>query len=223
MGAIKYDWSSGDRYGYLMLTGKSYSVKYPKCAVRYVECICDCGKIFYTLFSKVKRGGTKSCGCKRMEFIIKGNTTHGMSLRGIVNPIYKAWQQMKERCRGGREKEYKDYTLRGVIVCKEWLDFNVFYDWAINNGWKEGLSLDRYPNNDGIYEPKNCRWATVPMQNRNKRNNVLIEAFGETKCVTDWQNSDICSVNASTIKYRINKMKWSAEDAIYKPRQDFNK
>lgn len=217
-----FGYKAGDVYEYLTLTGKSYCKAYERCTVRYVECICICGKIFFTLFSKVKRGGTKSCGCKRMSFIIKGNTKHGMTLNGIVHPIYKAWQQMKERCKGTREKENRDYTQRGIIVCEEWKDFNIFNKWAIENGWAEGLSLDR-ENNDGNYEPKNCRWVTIPVQNRNTRRNIFVEAFGEKKCVTDWANSEKCSVKASTITYRIKKLGWHPEDAIQKPRTNSGK
>lgn len=209
-------YTSGDKYGYLMLTGKAY-MGGTNGGLRYVEVICECGKIWFTVFKDVLSGRTKSCGCKRMSFILAAITTHGMASKG-GHPIYKAWWAMQQRCKGLREEDFNNYTSRGIVVCDEWINsFDAFRKWSIENGWKKGLSLDRFPNNDGNYEPGNCRWATDPMQNRNKRNNLLITAFGETKCMAEWCEDERCSVYPNTIKHRINILKWDTEKAITHP------
>lgn len=209
-----FDYKSGDRYAYLMLTGKALMQKSGGKWTRYVECICDCGKTWFTRWYGVKSGGTKSCGCKKNEIIQKANTIHGMNLNRKVHPIYRAFQNMHSRCNlPVTNKGYKNYVGKGISVCEEWDRFPAFYKWAIENGWKQGLSLDRYPNNDGNYEPSNCRWATIGEQNRNKGVNVFITAFGETKCVRDWENDERCTVNFTTLTHRIDNG-WNPEDAI---------
>lgn len=210
---------SGDKYNYLTLTGKSYCKPYPTCSIRYVECICVCGKIFFTLFYKVKSGGTKSCGCKRMEFIVAGNTKHGMTLNGKINPVYRTWLAIRQRCYNPKTPRYKSYGGRGISVCSEWLEsFDSFYVWAMAAGWQTGLSIDRFPDNDGNYEPSNCRWATGNQQNRNKSNNINITAFGKTMCITDWSKDEICAgISLNALKCRIEKLGWSPEEAIITP------
>lgn len=207
-------YESGDKYGVLTLTGKCYMNK----KNRFVECICECGKVWFTMFIDVKTGRTKSCGCKRLSFVLQANTKHGMTLNGIAHPIYSAWQAMRNRCKGDKEEDRINYTERGIIVCEEWLkDFNVFHKWAIDNRWERGLSLDRI-NNDGNYEPSNCRWATMAVQNRNTSRNNFLTAFGETKCVQDWVHDSRCKVSWNTIIYRITKLNLSVELAITKER-----
>lgn len=91
--------------------------------------------------------------------------------------LYRIWLQMKNRCFNIRTNRYKDYGGRGITVCDEWKnDFTKFYDWSILNGYQENLTIDRI-DNDGNYEPSNCRWVTVKIQNRNSRSNHLI-TFG---------------------------------------------
>lgn len=93
---------------------------------------------------------------------------------------------MKERCYNKRAINYKNYGGRGIVVCDEWLKDNMsFYIWSIKNGYKKGLSIDRIDNN-GNYEPSNCRWTTRKEQNRNTRKNVFITYNGETRCLFDW-------------------------------------
>lgn len=208
-------YQSGDKYGYMTLTGKSFMIP-NGCGqdVRYVEVICRCSKVFFVILTAIKNGYTKSCGCYGLEKRITFNTKHGMVLNGITHPIYKAWIGMRSRCNGSGKSAYKNYFLRGILVCKEWKDnFNTFYKWAIENGWEKGLSLDRKDNN-GNYEPTNCRWTTRVIQQRNRRSNVMLTAFGETKCLNEWVEDIRCTSNSSTaIKYRL-KMNCSPEEAI---------
>jgi len=82
--------------------------------------------------------------------------------------LYKVWIGMKGRCVNEKNIKYKNYGNRGILICNEWMQFIAFRDWATANGYKESLSIDRI-DNDGNYEPSNCRWATVAIQNRNTR------------------------------------------------------
>ena len=130
-------------------------------------CVCDCGN------TKIARGGTlisnatKSCGCYNSESAKKRFTKHNLS----NTKLYKVWQGMKTRCYDKNFIYYCNYGARGITICDEWKNnFMTFYNWAMANGYKEGLTIDRI-NNDGIYEPSNCKWSTRAEQNRNKRYN----------------------------------------------------
>ena len=118
---------------------------------------------------------------------------------------------MKERCNNKNNKSYKNYGGRGIKVCKEWSEnFMSFYNWSINNGYKEGLTIDRI-NNDGNYEPSNCRWITRKEQNRNYRKNHLLTYKGETLCLADI--ADKYGINRGTLLYRLKKGK-TIEEAL---------
>lgn len=204
-------YTSGDKYGQVTLTGKSYMK--PNSHVRYVECICVCGKIWFTQLTQLKTGTTVSCGCIGLKMRIESNTKHGMASEGKRHPIYKAWWGMRSRCKGASGGDLKNYLLRGIKMCDEWYDFNVFHKWAVKNGWEQDLSLDRI-NNNGNYEPLNCRWATRTVQQRNRTVNILLTAFGETKCLSEWIEDIRCTANSTTaIQYRL-KNNCSPEEAI---------
>ena len=129
-------------------------------------CRCDCGKEVIARADCLKSGKTKSCGCWRKEMF----TTHGMT----DTPVYHSWMGMIQRCYNPKTKAYKDYGGRGITVCDEWLhDSKAFCDWAMANGYQEGLSIDRIDVN-GNYEPSNCRWATAKQQANNKRNSKKV-------------------------------------------------
>lgn len=171
---------------------------------RSVLCLCECGNKYECRLYTLKRGDTVSCGCyRKMKTTIHG--LHG-------HPIYKHWQAMKVRCYNVNTKAYPDWGGRGIRVCDEWLnDFKAFYDWSILNGWKKGLSLDRYPNNDGNYEPNNCRWATRKQQAGNTRGNRWIEYKGERMIAKHW--ADRIGIPVSHLLIRI-KNGWPLEKAM---------
>lgn len=132
---------------------------------RYVIYKCFCGNEFRTNISSVKIGLTKSCGCYHKKRTSELSKTHGMS----HNSIYKAWKNIINRTTSKDKKIANCYMDRGITVCNEWKnDFKAFYDWAINNGYINGLSIDRI-NNDGNYEPSNCRLVNQTIQSRNTR------------------------------------------------------
>lgn len=108
--------------------------------------------------------------------------SHGMS----QTKPYKVWLGMKTRCTNPNHKNYLQYGGRGISVCKEWSEsFETFYEWLINNGYKDGLTVDRIDVN-GNYDPGNCRLITQAEQTRNKRNNRYITINGITKPLIDW-------------------------------------
>ena len=130
--------------------------------------------------------------------------------------LYTIYIQMKQRCYNPNRREYKNYGGRGIAVCDEWKDnFSNFADWAILNGYSDDLTIDRIDVNRN-YEPSNCRWATIKQQQRNTTRNRYITAFGETKTMAEWAEQN--GLSQDLIKDRLNKLHWSAEDAVSTPR-----
>lgn len=124
---------------------------------------------------------------------------------------YCSWANMISRCRNTNDPAYSNYGGRGIIVCNRWIYFVEFFE---DMGIKpEGTELDRI-DNDGNYEPGNCRWATKTENLRNNRHNHLLTAFGETKPMSAWAEDSRCSVSYTTLRKRINEMGWDAETAI---------
>lgn len=142
------------------------------------KCQCDCGSITQVRANHLVRGLVVSCGCYNREVISKHNMTN--------TAIYSAWQSMKNRCENPNAQEYRRYGGRGIRVCDEWSNNSeAFIEWALANGWERGLSLDRI-DNDGDYEPDNCRWVTMKTQGRNRSNCCYISDGDETHCLSEW-------------------------------------
>lgn len=114
----------------------------------------------------------------------KGHFTHGFSK---TNPrLFGLWETMRTRCNNKNRDKYMDYGGRGITVCDEWNNSaEAFCEWALSNGYKDGLQIDRIDNNKG-YEPSNCRFVTPKQNSRNRRNTVYLTVNGETKCVSEW-------------------------------------
>ena len=167
-------------------------------------CECSCGGSAIVCTSSLKNGKTSSCGCKKKRPSIK---THGKS----KTRLYRIWCSMKTRCSNPARRFYKDYGGRGIDVCVEWKEkFENFYEWAINNGYSDTLSIDR-KDVDGNYEPDNCRWATTIQQGRNKRNTKLYEYNGESLCLSEW--ADKYGIEKKVISDRL-RAGWKFEDAL---------
>ena len=171
-------------------------------AVEYVgkrkwKCLCECGQYTVTSGSYLTTGATKSCGCFRRETAKKYHGTHGLS----STPEYEAWQSMLARCYNPNIRGYHRYGGRGIKICDEWRQsFERFYsDVGPRPGPK--YSLDRFPNNDGDYEPGNVRWATPQQQARNHRRNRLIEFAGETYIMTDL--AEMVGIPPGTFHFRL--------------------
>lgn len=134
-------------------------------------CECECGNYASVRGSDLKRGFTKSCGCAAKSVLLRRNTTHG----GSKTRIYRIWQAMIDRTSNPRASRYSYYGGRGISICHEWRDFAAFRLWAMANGYSDNLSIDRI-DNDGNYQPDNCRWATQQMQVQNRRSRAAMMA-----------------------------------------------
>lgn len=132
---------------------------------------CECGNTKSTNAYGILKGRTKSCGCLTSQRVIernKNSSTHGLS-RGDNKKLYDIYKQMIRRCHNEKSKDYKHYGERGITVCEEWInDIHKFVEWSNNNGYQDGLSIDRI-NTDGNYDSNNCRWITLS-ENIGKRN-----------------------------------------------------
>ena len=175
-------------------------------------CVCDCGRETIVRSRSLWSGNTKSCGCSHY---FKGsahiNYKHGQS----KSKLYNVWNGLKARCFNKNTKEYQYYGARGINMCAEWKEnFQSFYFWAKENGYLSGFSLDRIDNN-GDYEPANCRWVTKAEQNNNKRSNVRISFKGQSKTMKQW--ADSFGISYKLLHSRINKLGWSFEKAISTP------
>ena len=129
--------------------------------------------------------------------------------------LFKIWSNMKDRCLREKNTAYKDYGGRGITVCQEWMDdFINFYIWAMKNGYKDDLSIDRI-NVNGNYEPQNCRWITRKEQCFNRRNNHFLTFNGKTQTMKEW--SIETGLHYDCIRCRINRYGWSTEKALTTP------
>ena len=156
------------------------------------ECVCDCGVTKSVNTQALRRGRTLSCGCHRQRLA----TRHGMS----ESRIYKAWHQMNRRCSNPKDAGWSWYGGRGIIVCERWKKFENFY--ADMGDPSSGETLDRI-DNDGNYEPGNCRWATLYEQSRNKRSNVMVTIGDRTQCLEDWSRES--GIARDTLSARLKR------------------
>lgn len=174
---MKYKDISGQKFGQLTALYKLHN--YHKTG-SYWLCVCDCGNFTETYLGNLTSGKTHG----------KRNTR-----------IYSIWCNMKARCYNKNHEHYKYYGERGIKLCDEWRNnFQTFYDWAIKNGYKDNLTIDRI-NVDGDYEPSNCRWANMKQQARNTRHNRYITIDGKTRCLSEW--CEILSVSRHTVYSRL--------------------
>lgn len=176
---------------------------------RYYNCRCDCGNIKVVDIKHLKGGKIKSCGCLWEENKHEYRKIHGFSNK---EHLYSTWKGIKHRCYCKTAKRYKDYGGRGITMCEDWKNSYIsFRDWAINNGWIEGLTIDRIDNDKGYY-PENCRFVTYKEQNRNQRSNVFLSYNGKTMILADWEKET--GISRETISARINRLHWSIEKAL---------
>lgn len=152
---------------------------------------CDCGKTKEVSLSEMICRNQQSCGCLK-----KPNIKHG--LRG--HPLYIVHEQMMKRCYKENNKSYSRYGGRGISVCEEWSNsFKAFYDWAVSHGYEYGLQIDRI-NNDGNYEPDNCRFVTAKENSLNRNNTIILTFNNKTQPLANW--AEELGVNYNTMKWR---------------------
>ena len=153
---------TGKRFGKLIVISRAENKKmYSVCW----NCICECGKSKIIRSHDLCSGKTTSCGCIGKNSRLKASTTHG----GTHTRLYRIWNGMRSRTTNPKTSFFYCYGGRGISVCEEWKNsFELFREWALSHGYQDNLSIDRI-NNDGNYEPCNCRWATASEQQLNKR------------------------------------------------------
>lgn len=189
------------KYGMLTILSEAPRHRKPSgAAVRMMHCRCDCGTEKTIRLSSLTEGTTVSCGCFHRQqakaVLSEAARTHGQSR----TPMYLVWNAMKDRCHNPKNKSYWRYGARGISVCQEWRDsFEAFAAYVGER--PEGLTLDRYPNHAGNYEPGNVRWATYTQQARNTRRNHLHTMNGETRCLAEW--CEITGERWTTVKKRV--------------------
>lgn len=149
----------------------------------------------------------KSCGCLKDKLIGEANSTHGQR----YTRLYQTWIDMRRRCNNKNRAKYEDYGGRGISYLKDWDSFEVFYDWAMSNGYDDSLTIDRI-DNDKNYTPDNCRWTTMKVQQNNRRDNVLINIEGIEKSASEWGRE--IDMTEQAIFYRIHTLGFKGKDII---------
>jgi hypothetical protein len=199
---------TGQRFGRLTVVSRVENIKDRTAWL----CRCDCGKEKIVRGYSLRLGDTKSCGCYHGETIRKGNFVHGRS----ATRLYGIWNAVNSRCCNPNHEQFKDYGERGITVCYEWKTFELFYEWAIANGYRDNLTIDRI-DNDGNYCPENCRWAARKEQANNRRDTIKIEFNGETRALSMW--SELVGIPRIALWKRIFQRGWSVEKALTTPLQ----
>ncbi|KKM14839.1 hypothetical protein LCGC14_1702090 [marine sediment metagenome] len=192
----------GDKFHKLTVLG---TAKASDTSLRYALCQCDCGsRPFHARLSSLRTGNTKTCGCSKI-----GNFKHGLRW----SPVYMTHVNMMFRCYSTKCKAFPSYGGRGITVCKRWHSLRNFIE-DMEPTHEKGLSLERVDNDKG-YSPKNCRWATMKEQLRNRRNVHMFAHNGKTLCLQEW--ADLTGVYYSTLRTRLSRG-WSFERAV-KPKK----
>lgn len=197
----------GKRFGRLVVQ----SIAGSKNQQVHWNCLCDCGKTTVICTRQLNCGQTTSCGCYGMErrraASLAATTTHGKSR----TPIYEVWFNMIRRCENESHKSFKHYGARGIKVCDAWHSFEAFYA-DMGDRPSDAHTIDRKDNN-GNYEPSNCRWATQTEQARNRRSSRYLTIFGETKTIIAWAEDERCQVSYAAFSKRVY-CGWDGVDAL---------
>lgn len=193
--------------------------RHPECL-----CLCDCGSLLTVSEYYLRHGVTRSCGCLRRDVsrakalmmtrtrIMVGGGRHFLHGYGLSNRTYRIWVNMRSRCRNAKLFCWKYYGGAGVTIAARWDDFRNFL--ADMGECPPGLTIDRWPNPKGNYEPGNCRWATRKEQMRNFSRNRIETVFGVTACI-----AELCerfNVESRLVRRRLGRG-WTVERAFTEP------
>lgn len=172
----------------------------------YWKCKCKyCGEIFERSTQNIKNG-LASCKCIHYKKV-----SNSLTKPHRDTELYSKWCGMKSRCFNSNELNYKNYGARGITMCDEWLSFDNFYEWSINNGWEKGYFIERNDVNKN-YCPENCSWIPLIDQAKNKRNTLFVEVNGVTKRLKEW--CEIYGKNYKTVYQRIKLYGLTPIDAL---------
>jgi hypothetical protein len=203
---MKRAFTKGEHFGYWEVIQEAKD--------RKVLCRCRCGVEKEVQKKHLLSGKTTSCGCLRNQKAserMKANNPCIVKHNMHKSKLYGIWSGMKDRCYNSNNIKYQYYGGRGIKVCDEWQGFEPFKEWALNNGYKDGLTIDRQ-DYDGNYDPCNCRWITIQEQQYNKHNNHLLTYNGRTQTLTEWAKER--GIKRNTLDARINRSNWDIGRAL---------
>lgn len=208
---MKIELSNGQNFGKLTVLNEAPPYRLPSGQTnRAYLCQCECGNQNVVRVMHLIRGRIKSCGC-----IAK--TRNGES----KTRLFKSWTSMLERATSDTYVHFNRYKLRGISVCDEWKNFEVFKNWALSNGYADNLQLDRIDNN-GNYEPSNCRFVTNQQNANNRETTFFVFYNGKNWPIMDlFRHLSIPKKNQQTIRQRILRG-WNHQDAFDKPIRNGN-
>lgn len=199
----------GDRFGRLVIIGSPFKTRscQSKCTT-HVVVQCDCGKRDVVLSWNLTKGDSSSCGCAHRKKVSTQNRVF------IEYPEICAIRKSAiARCGNTNNPQWANYGGRGITVCDDWkTSASAFVEWCLNNGYREGLQIDRRDNNAG-YTPENCRFVTLKTNCNNTRRTKMVTAFSETKPQTEWADDVRCVVSYRCLVKRL-KIGWNPEKAI---------
>lgn len=187
---------TGQRFGRLSVIGRAEDKATGSKPKVMWRCRCDCGKETIVWSSSLIQGTTVSCGCRK--------TKHGYANK---ERLYQTWKNMRRRCYDQSNKRYAQYGGRGITICPEWDDYAVFRFWAMSNGYRDDLSIDRI-DVDGNYCPENCRWATTTEQMNNMTRNRILSFGGKSMTMSEWAKD--LGISYGTMNHRVQRG-WSME------------
>lgn len=202
---------NGERYGRLVVIREVEPRQNKREKVRRFLCQCDCGNTKIVAINHLVSGETKSCGCYK-----KGVTGRKPKFpkHMTTSRLYTIWNGIKARCYTESSTSYKRYGAKGITMCDKWKnDFTSFYNWSIENGYADNLTLDRI-NCEGNYEPSNCRWVSYTKQANNTKANVFLTLNGESHTYAEWGR--IIGVRSATLQQR-KHAGWSDEKTLTTP------
>jgi hypothetical protein len=205
-----------ERFGKLSVIGEHHRDKKHV----FYNCLCDCGNTAITREDCLKSGITRSCGCISRKRMGKINYKHGLSAKN--RRLYNIWKKMLDRCYNKKNNRYLRYGGRStapITVCEAWHDVTTFFEWALANGYKDNLTIDRIDTN-GNYCPENCRWADDIRQANNRRTSHVITIHGEALTIAEWERK--FGYKAHFIQNRL-KNGWSEYDAVMTPPKNTKK
>lgn len=206
---------TGQRFGRLIVVERAKN----KGTSAMWLCKCDCGNETIVETHRLNSSHTKSCGCLQKEIIrtlgFKNLYKEGQMQNKDYQRIRKILNLMRARCYNIKNNRYKNYGARGIKICDEWSGkegIKNFYKWAMENGYKNNLSIDRIDNN-GNYEPNNCRWISNREQANNRTTNNFITYKNETHTIAEW--SRILNMNYSKLQTKLARHNWVIEECFF--------
>ena len=196
---------TGKRFNKLTVIGDS-GIRSINRSIKW-NCLCDCGNVVQVESATLSGLKQQSCGCIMLGMV--RHVKHGHTQKNKHSSTYTAWSNMKQRCTNPLNRKYKNYGLRGIEICPEWLDS--FETFAEEMGEKpDGMTLERKDVNKG-YSKSNCCWADAKTQANNKTSSRLLTHDGKTMTVAEW--ADHLGIKFATLRMRLHR-NWPLERAL---------